>query len=144
MYALPAAFAFLLGLLLVGVPHVLGVTDAVQGRQSVQIEVGEDVYLPCEAPSNAQIYIWERDNRSVHAINTFRENRLYVLRVQGLLILNSVQNDEGVYRCSYFARGSFGAKEYDLRIVAGDEPDENSEVSNYLHTVVRLIDQSFS
>lgn len=128
MHAWSAAFAFVLGLLLVGVPHVLGVTDAVQGRQSVQIEVGEDVYLPCEAPSNAQIYIWERDNRSVHAINTFRDNRLYVLRVQGLLILNSVQNDEGVYRCSYFARGSFGAKEYDLRIVASDEPDENSEV----------------
>lgn len=62
-------------------------------------------------------------------IITNRDNRLYVLRVQGLLILNSVQNDEGVYRCSYFARGSFGAKEYDLRIVASDEPDENSEVS---------------
>ena len=62
------------------------------------VSAEEDVFLECLI-FNPTFIDWQKDGKAIEVSNAYAEKRVYIMKGEGLLILNADYNDRGQYLC---------------------------------------------
>ncbi|XP_033628531.1 uncharacterized protein LOC117291111 isoform X1 [Asterias rubens] len=66
--------------------------------ENVTVSAEEDVFLECLI-FNPTFIDWQKDGKAIEVSNAYAEKRVYIMKGEGLLILNADYNDRGQYLC---------------------------------------------
>ncbi len=66
--------------------------------ENVTVSAEEDIFLECLI-TNPVFLDWQKDGKAIEVSNAYAERRVYIMKGEGLLILNADYNDRGQYLC---------------------------------------------
>ena len=67
-------------------------------NENVTVTADTDVFLECMI-DDPTFLDWQKDDKAIEVSNAYRERRVYIIRGEGLLVLNAEYNDRGHYMC---------------------------------------------
>ena len=66
--------------------------------KNVTISADTDIFLECFF-ENPTYLDWQKDGKAIEVSNAYQERRVYIIRGEGLLVLNAQYSDRGYYTC---------------------------------------------
>ncbi|XP_022111139.1 uncharacterized protein LOC110990439 [Acanthaster planci] len=66
--------------------------------KNITVSTDTDVFLECSIVSPTYLD-WQKDNNAIEVSNAYHEGRVYIIKGEGLLVLNAQYGDRGHYMC---------------------------------------------